>query len=60
MISGNEMSAHMDHIKKLTLNQYEESMPKGWEADIKKHILHVARANKTNKVDIVFEEEETT
>jgi hypothetical protein len=36
MISGNEMSAHMDHIKKLTLNQYEESMPKGWEADIKK------------------------
>ena len=60
MISGNEMSAHMDHIKKLTLNQYEESMPKGWEADIKKHILHVAKANKTNKVDIVFEEEETT
>ena len=58
MIDGTEMSAHYNHIKKLTLNQYDESMPKSWEADIQKLILNVAKAKRTNKVDIIFEEAE--
>ena len=56
MIDGTEMSAHYNHIKKLTLNQYDESMPKNWEADITKLILNVAKAKRTNNIDIIFEE----
>ena len=58
MINGDEMSAHFNHIKKLTINQFDESMPKGWEADIKKHILHVAKARRTDNLDMIFEETE--
>ena len=58
VISGEEMSAHFNHIKKLTINQFEESMPKGWHKDIKEHILSIEKTKRTNKTDIIFEEEE--
>ena len=58
VISGEEMSAHFNHIKKLTINQFEESMPKGWHSDIKRHILSIEKTRKLSNIDIIFEEEE--
>ena len=58
VISGEEMSAHFNHIKKLTINQFEESMPKGWHTDIKRHILSIEKTRKLSNIDIIFEEEE--
>ena len=56
VLNGDELSAHYNHVKKLTLNDYDESFPKQWEADIKKLILHVAKAKRSNRNDIIFEE----
>jgi hypothetical protein len=56
--TGYELSAHFNHIKKMNINQFDESMPKGWTADIKKHILKIKKARTTNKIDLIFEEEE--
>ena len=58
VITGEEMSAHFNHTKKLTINQFEESMPRGWHKDIKEHILSIERTKRTNNTDIIFEEEE--
>ena len=58
VLTGEEMSAHYNHIKKMTIKQFEEAMPKGWHADIKKHILTIERARKSGTLDMIFEYEE--
>merc|ERR1711963_1301416 len=58
VLTGEEMSAHYNHIKKMTIRQFEEAMPKGWHADIKKHILTIERARKSGTLDMIFEHEE--
>ena len=52
------MSAHYNQIKKITVNQFEEEMPKKWHEDIKRHILSIERTKKTRKLDYIFEEDE--
>ena len=58
VLTGEEMSAHFYHIKKMTLKQFNEGMPKGWHEDIKRHLLQISRGRQTNKIDLIFEEEE--
>ena len=58
VLSGEEMSAHFNHVKKMTVRQFEEAMPKDWHADIKKHILTIEKTRKLGTLDLIFEEEE--
>ena len=58
VLSGEEMSAHFNHVKKITVRQFEEAMPKDWHADIKKHILTIEKTRKLGTLDLIFEEEE--
>ena len=58
VLNGEEMSAHYNQIKKITVNQFEEEMPKKWHEDIKRHILSIERTKKTRKLDYIFEEDE--
>ena len=58
VLTGAEMSAHYNHIKKITANQFEEEMPKKWQEDLKKHILSIERTKNTKRLDYIFEEDE--
>ena len=58
VLTGEEMSAHFNHIKKMSIRQFEEAMPKDWHADIKKHILTIEKTRKLGTLDLIFEEEE--
>ena len=58
VLTGAEMSAHYNHIKKITVNQFEEEMPKKWHEDLKRHILSIERTKNTKRLDYIFEEDE--
>ena len=58
VITGEELSAHFYNIKKMTLKQFNEGMPREWHEDIKRHLLQMNRGRKTKKLDLIFEEED--
>ena len=58
VLSGEELSAHYNHIKKVTVNQFEEAMPNKWHEDLKRHILSIERTKNTKRLDYIFEEDE--
>ena len=58
VLNGERLSAHYNHIKKITVKQFEEEMPKRWHEDLKRHILAIEKTRKSGKLDYIFEEDE--
>ena len=57
VVNGSVLSAHYKHIKKLTLQEFQDALPTTWVSDIKTLILSTQRkSHKSKKLDLIFEE----
>ena len=57
VVHGEVLSAHYKHIKKLTLQGFQDALPSSWVSDIKTLIISSQRkSHKSDKLDIIFEE----
>ena len=57
VVNGQVLSAHYKHIKKLTLQEFQDALPSSWVSDIQTLIISSQkRAHKSKNLDIIFEE----